>query len=120
MLWCISNRLAKARSLVEGRVWIRILAAAQEQAYAMGKLKAEIMASDSSLIDSKEGGESARHNGHKRRNGVKVHFVVSSDSFPLTIIIGAGNEHDSRGFEQFVNEVRTYTGRQAEDDQKLD
>ena len=33
-------------------------------------------------------------------------MVVNSDSIPLAIIVGAGNEHDSRRFEQVVSEVR--------------
>jgi len=49
-----SNRLAKAQSLVEKGVWNRILAAAQEQAYAIGKLNLETVAVDSKLIDSKK------------------------------------------------------------------
>ena len=35
-------------------VWNRILAAAQEQAYAIGKLSLETVAVDSTLIDSKK------------------------------------------------------------------
>ena len=35
-------------------VWSRILAAAQEQAYAIGKLSLETVAVDSTLIDSKK------------------------------------------------------------------
>jgi transposase len=37
--------------------------------------------------------------------------VVSSDSIPLAIILGAGNEHDSRKFEQVIGSVRINTGR---------
>jgi transposase len=42
---------------------------------------------------------------------VKAHVVVSSDSLPLVIIVGAGNEHDSRRFEQVVSRVRINVGR---------
>ena len=59
----------------------------------------------------KKGGESARYNGHNRRKGVKVHAAVSSSSFPLAMIIGSGNEHDSRRFEQVVSSVRINIGR---------
>jgi transposase len=37
---------------------------------------------------------------------VKAHAVVNSDSIPLTIIVGPGNEHDSRKFEQVVGSIR--------------
>ena len=46
--------LGQARPLVEKGVWTRILAAAQEQAYAIGKLNLETVAVDSKLIDSKK------------------------------------------------------------------
>jgi len=42
---------------------------------------------------------------------VKAH-AVSSDSNPLAIILGAGNEHDSRRFEQVVSGVRINIGRE--------
>jgi transposase len=58
-----------------------------------------------------KGGESARYNGHKHRKGVKAHAAVSSDSIPLAIIVGAGNEHDSRRFEQVVSSIRINIGR---------
>lgn len=37
---------------------------------------------------------------------MKVHLVVSSDSTPLAIIVGASNEHDRRKFEQVVGSMR--------------
>jgi transposase len=42
---------------------------------------------------------------------VKAHAAVSSESLPLAIIVGAGNEHDSQRFEQVVNSVRINIGR---------
>ena len=42
---------------------------------------------------------------------MKAHAVVSSNSLPLAIILGAGNEHDSRRFEQVVSSVRINMGR---------
>jgi transposase len=42
---------------------------------------------------------------------VKVHVAVSSNSLPLVIIIGAGNEHDSQRFKQVVSNVRINIGR---------
>jgi Transposase DDE domain len=42
---------------------------------------------------------------------VKAHAAVSSNSLPLVIIVGAGNEHDSRRFEQVVSNVRINIGR---------
>jgi hypothetical protein len=84
---------------------------AQEKAYATGKLSLETIAVDSSLIDSKKGGESARYNGHKHRKGVKAHAAVSTDSIPLAIIVGAGNKHDSQRFVQVVSGARINIGR---------
>ena len=92
-------------------VWNRILAAAQEQAYAIGKLSLETVAVDKHAHRFKKGGESVRYNGHKRRKGVKAHVAVSSKSLPLVIIVGAGNEHDSRRFEQVVSNVGINIGR---------
>ena len=42
---------------------------------------------------------------------MKAHAAVSSDSIPLAIIVGAGNEHDSRRFEQVVSSIRINIGR---------
>jgi transposase len=42
---------------------------------------------------------------------VKAHAAVSSDSIPLAIIVGAGNEHDSQRFEQAVSSIRINIGR---------
>ena len=42
---------------------------------------------------------------------MKTHVVVNSDSIPIAIVLGAGNEHDSRKFEQVVGSVRINTGR---------
>ncbi len=42
---------------------------------------------------------------------MKAHAAVSSNSLPLVIIVGAGNEHDSRRFEQVVSNVRINIGR---------
>jgi transposase len=42
---------------------------------------------------------------------VKAHVVVSTESLPLAIFTGAGNEHDSRKFEQVVSSIRINTGR---------
>ena len=42
---------------------------------------------------------------------MKAHAVVNSDSIPLAIILGPGNEHDSRKFEQVVGSVRINAGR---------
>jgi transposase len=42
---------------------------------------------------------------------VKAHAAVSTDSIPLAIIVGAGNEHDSQRFVQIVSGVRINIGR---------
>lgn len=42
---------------------------------------------------------------------MKAHAAVNSESLPLTIILGAGNEHDSRRFEQVVSSIRINIGR---------
>lgn len=42
---------------------------------------------------------------------MKAHVAVSSSSFPLSIVIGSGNEHDSKKFEQVVSSVRINIGR---------
>jgi transposase len=42
---------------------------------------------------------------------VKAHAAVSSDSLPLAIIVGPGNEHDSLRFEQVAGSIRINIGR---------
>jgi hypothetical protein len=48
---------------------------------------------------------------------VKAHVAVNSDSLPLAIIVAAGNEHDSRRFEQIVS---MYESILVEEGQKPD
>jgi hypothetical protein len=56
-------------------------------------------------------GTSSKYNGYRRRKGVKAHSVISSDSIPLAIIVGRGNEHDSLRFEQVTGSIRVNIGR---------
>jgi transposase len=42
---------------------------------------------------------------------VKAHAVVSTESLPLAILTGAGNEHDSQKFEQAISCIKISTGR---------
>jgi hypothetical protein len=48
------NALRRLKWWSKEGVWKKILAAAQEQAYAIGKLSLENLAVDSTLIDSKK------------------------------------------------------------------
>ena len=56
-----------------------------------------------------KGGEDAAYNGHKKRRGVKVHAAVSAEGLPLSLVIGAGNEHDSRRFTDVLEGIRIRT-----------
>jgi transposase len=42
------------------------------------------------------------YDGFKHRKGSKIHVVVDRDSMPLRIVIGPGNEHDSRRLLELV------------------
>jgi len=42
------------------------------------------------------------YGGFKHRKGAKIHVVVDRDSMPLRIVIGPGNEHDSRRLLELV------------------
>ena len=42
---------------------------------------------------------------------MKAHAVVSTESLPLAIFTGAGNEHDSQKFEQAISCIRINTDR---------
>jgi transposase len=42
---------------------------------------------------------------------VKFHAAVNSNSLPISLMIGPGNEHDSKRFEQVVSNVRVKIGR---------
>ena len=42
---------------------------------------------------------------------MKLHAAVNSNSLPISLMIGSGNEHDSKRFEQVVSNVRIKIGR---------
>ncbi len=73
----ISDRLAKTKRWSRKGVWNRILSAAQERAYTIGKLNLEIIAVDSTLVDSKEVANPESYYGHKKSRVVKVHAAVA-------------------------------------------
>jgi transposase len=41
---------------------------------------------------------------------VKVHAAVSAEGLPLSLVIGPGNEHDSRRFTDVLDGIRIGTG----------
>jgi hypothetical protein len=43
-----------------------------------------------------EKGELIGHDGHHRKKGTKIHVAVTPASLPVAIMIGRGNEHESR------------------------
>ena len=43
------------------------------------------------------------YDGFKNRKGTKIHVCVDRDSMPLSIIIGPGNEHDSKKLQELVD-----------------
>jgi transposase len=45
------------------------------------------------------------YDGFKHRYGTKIHVCVDRDSMPLSIIIGPGNEHDSRRLLDLVGDL---------------
>jgi len=42
------------------------------------------------------------YDGFKHRKGTKIHACVNRDSMLLNIIVGAGNEHDSKKIVELV------------------
>ena len=42
---------------------------------------------------------------------MKFHAAVNSNSLPISLMIGPGNEHDSKRFEQVVSDIRVKIGR---------
>jgi transposase len=45
------------------------------------------------------------YDGFKHRKGTKIHVCVNRDSMPLSIIIGSGNEHDSKKLLELVGDL---------------
>jgi hypothetical protein len=45
------------------------------------------------------------YDGFKHRYGTKIHVCVDRDSMPLSIIIGPGNEHDSKKLLELVGDL---------------
>jgi len=65
---------------------------------------------DSIIIEAKKGALLG-YDGYKHRWGSKVHVAVTAESLPLSIIVGSGNEHDSRSFFNVVDGIRVGVGR---------
>jgi transposase len=55
----------------------------------------EVVAVDSRLLRLRKG-RAVGYDGFKHRKGSEIHVVVDGDSMPLSIVIGPGNEHDSK------------------------
>jgi len=51
-------------------------------------------------------GEGVGIDGHKKRKGTKVHVLVNEDGLPWSVVVGPGNEHDSRRFEEVLGGLR--------------
>jgi IS5 family transposase len=84
------------RGLRSGRIWdsiFKALASIREH---------RTVSVDSSTVEAKRG-EPVGYDGFKHRNGTKIHVCVDSDSMPLSIAIGPGNEHDSRRLQELVD-----------------
>ena len=50
-----------------------------------------------------KGGEMIGYDGFKHRKGSKIHVCVDEGSMPLSIALGAGNEHDSKRFDELLD-----------------
>ncbi|WP_342626850.1 transposase [Methanosalsum zhilinae] len=59
----------------------------------------------------KKRGEPTAYNGHKKRNGIKIHACVTCDGFSLAIIILPGNEHDSKRFIEVMDSIKLKSSR---------
>jgi hypothetical protein len=49
------------------------------------------------------------YDGFKHRKGTKIHACVNRDSMPLNIIVGAGNEHDSKKIVELVEGLEAWS-----------
>ena len=63
-----------------------------------------MVAVDSSTVEAKKGG-SLGYDGFKHRKGTKINVCVNRDSMPLRIVIGPGNEHDSRRLLELIGDL---------------
>jgi len=50
------------------------------------------------------------YDGYRRRRGSKVHVAVSEEGLPLSVVIGPGDEHDSKRFIGVLNAIRAKRG----------
>lgn len=55
-------------------------------------------------------GENVEYNGFKKRKGIKIHAVVTSEYFPLSIVIGSGAEYDPYRLEEALGVIKIRTG----------
>ncbi|MDN5310698.1 MAG: hypothetical protein PWP14_2092 [Methanolobus sp.] len=84
MLWFTGNSMEKVKTVVKGINMGKDNEILRDSAYQDSKFSMDIVCVDSSFIETKKGQDSA-YNGHKKRNGIKVHVCASCEGFPLTI-----------------------------------
>lgn len=54
----------------------------------------------------KERGQDIGYDGHKKTKGSKIHGVVTFTSLPVSIDLGASNEHESRRLITLLKDIR--------------
>ncbi|MGC8935219.1 MAG: transposase, partial [Thermoproteota archaeon] len=90
---------------MEEGVWKSILEALMAKGCLIGKLSLEKVAVDSTAVEARKGG-ALGYDGHKHRKGSKIHVAVSRGSLPLSVVVGSGEEHDSKRFVEVVDGIR--------------
>jgi len=56
-------------------------------------------------------GEPVGYDGYWRVKGMKIHVAVTKESLSISLVVGPGDEHDSRRFREVMDGIRVKYGR---------
>jgi len=90
-------------------VWKRILEALIAKGYSIGRLSLEKGAVDSTTVEARKG-EARRLRWIQTPEGSKFHVAVSRETLPLSVVVGSGEEHDSKRFRDVMEGVKVKYG----------
>lgn len=86
-------------------VWKRIVDALIGEGYGNGTIKMKGSRSTAQPWPP-EKRELIGHDGHHKKKGTKIHAAVTPSSFPVCIMMGIGNEHESGKLFPLMNGIR--------------
>ena len=110
-----SSAHRRFQDLQQKGVWKNILKNAIKSAHKSGRLNLQKISVDSSSIAAKKGDKIGRDGfktvayGHDLILGTKIHVAAEQNGFPISIVVGPANEHDSMKFVDVTETTLDFT-----------